>query len=302
MKKIKQLILLSLIAVLLFPCFTSLSRAKWQVNQAIDSRQSETQWIQIQNDWYMLDESGQFMKNQWVYWLHEWYYLDEKGVMLKNEWLADNNDWFYFTSSGAMADIPQLIDGKLEGFDSRGRWTGNHLMYKEVPIIIKGSYDPQIIYYYIRQMETLPDELTTLPNQYIFSNEFSTGPQPHTVGYIQSTFKDSLTQKNTTIDFICITSLEMHESTLLHELTHALDILYRYELSNDPIFLEALEKEAHIIQDKAYSHEPEEYFAYLATDYFQDPVKAKQEYPLCAIYIEKIFQDYNISDRYFTLQ
>lgn len=237
--------------------------------------------------------------NTWIYQDNNWYYADSKGLFLKETWIADGKYWYYLDSSGVMVKAPYLIDGHLEGFDSQGHWIGNTYQYHGVPIIIKGKYDPSILHKYIRQLETLPNDLTSLPTQYIFSDEFERGPSPHTVGYIESTFKNTFSFKTTTIDSITITSLEFHESTILHELTHALDIMTRYGLSNNSEFIEAIQLDQKQIETISYSHEPEEYLAYLSVDYFRNPDLAHQTYPNCAAYIRKIFEDYSIPNDYY---
>lgn len=77
-------------------------------------------WQKIDGNWYYLDY---IMVTGWKQLGGVWYYFAESGAM-KTGWLLDHSKWYYFTSSGAMATGVVEIDGKLNTFDTNGKWLG----------------------------------------------------------------------------------------------------------------------------------------------------------------------------------
>ena len=60
----------------------------------------KSQWIQENNKWYYLTDTG-LMATGWVKYNGKWYYMDSSGAM-QTGWKKINGTWYYMDSSGAM--------------------------------------------------------------------------------------------------------------------------------------------------------------------------------------------------------
>ncbi|OOM54588.1 autolysin [Clostridium beijerinckii] len=97
-----------------------------------------TGWAQVNNNWYLIDNTGNPLKGWqndgkgWTYLAHEnsamktgwlkdgsaWYYLKDNGYMATG-WVKDGDNWYYLKENGSMA-----ADTTVDGYtvDSTGAW------------------------------------------------------------------------------------------------------------------------------------------------------------------------------------
>ena len=117
MKKIKKLLIGSLLCVMLMPTITQAKEIKdvgepicygwftysnhWMHNDNTGKLQKST-WILDKNKWYYVDANG-YMVTGWQKIKNKWYYFNKNGSM-KTGWLKYNNKWYYFNpKSGAIS-------------------------------------------------------------------------------------------------------------------------------------------------------------------------------------------------------
>jgi len=97
-----------------------------------------TGWAQVNNNWYLIDNTGNPLKGWqndgkgWTYLAHEnsamktgwlkdgsaWYYLKDNGYMATG-WVKDGDNWYYLKENGSMA-----TDTTVDGYtvDATGAW------------------------------------------------------------------------------------------------------------------------------------------------------------------------------------
>ena len=90
----------------------------------------ETNWVQENGTWYVLDEA----ENKMTGWYRDaklcWYYLDYQSGAMKTEWAADGKDengnvkWYYFGDNGIMKTGWQTIAGNRYYFYDSGDEAG----------------------------------------------------------------------------------------------------------------------------------------------------------------------------------
>ena len=72
-------------------------------------------WVQLNNDWYYIEENGEFAINKW----HGDYYLGSAGKMETNKWISDK---YYVGNDGKCYYNSYTPDGYFVGKD--GKWDG----------------------------------------------------------------------------------------------------------------------------------------------------------------------------------
>lgn len=83
-----------------------------------------SKWIKYKNQWYYLKSNGYMMSSAWLKYKNQWYYLKANGAMAANEWIKYKNNWYYLKATGEMVTGAFTIDGKVNKFDSSGKWLG----------------------------------------------------------------------------------------------------------------------------------------------------------------------------------
>ena len=81
-----------------------------------------SKWIRYKNQWYYLKSDGYMMSSAWLKYKNQWYYLKADGAMAANEWIKYKNNWYYLKATGEMVTGAFTIDGKVNKFDSSGKW------------------------------------------------------------------------------------------------------------------------------------------------------------------------------------
>ena len=64
------------------------------------------------------------MSSAWLKYKNQWYYLKADGAMAANEWIKYKNNWYQLKATGEMVTGAFTIDGKVNKFDSSGKWLG----------------------------------------------------------------------------------------------------------------------------------------------------------------------------------
>ena len=118
---------------------------------------AEKEWIfdKNYNSWFYLKSGGAYAAREWI----GSYYLKSGGYMAKSEWIDDSyyNARYYLDENGVYVTGTRKIDGKVQQFQSNGKWIG------EIPVsrgFEKGKYtktvfldpghggrDPGAVYY-----------------------------------------------------------------------------------------------------------------------------------------------------------
>ena len=137
----------------------SMANNQWQGNYYLKANgvMAEKEWIfdKGYNSWFYLKSSGTYAAREWI----GSYYLKSGGYMAKSEWIDDSyyNARYYLDENGVYVTGTRKIDGKVQQFQSNGKWIG------EIPVsrgFEKGKYtktvfldpghggrDPGAVYY-----------------------------------------------------------------------------------------------------------------------------------------------------------
>ena len=298
MNKLMKAVLAYALAMTIMPTFKIEAKVEINDGKIFDSGEPVTsQWVLVDNDWYMTDENGDIIKDKWVASSKtEWHYLGIDGKMTKEKWLpASNERWFYVDAEGVMAYYPQFINGKFEGFNSDGTWQKGNVNYKGVPIRFIGKYKEKYVNQYMKQLSTLPDKLTTIPMEYVFTDKL----------YGQRLEGSTYTGYDSRLGWYCprleLSSISYYSTTLLHELMHGLDGNTGFAISDSTEFNGIVQKYYETFDQMYRRGNNHEYFAALVEDYYQDKGRIKEKMPDAVEYAERHLQNYGIEipDSYY---
>jgi len=137
----------------------SMANNQWQGSYYLKANgvMAEKEWIfdKNYNSWFYLKSGGAYAAREWI----GSYYLKSGGYMAKSEWIDDSyyNARYYLDENGVYVTGTRKIDGKVQQFQSNGKWIG------EIPVsrgFEKGKYtktvfldpghggrDPGAVYY-----------------------------------------------------------------------------------------------------------------------------------------------------------
>lgn len=116
MKRIKGILVLSLVFAILIPCTVYGARERMS---SLDYTSQKQVWIYYTGE---EDEQGYSIRltNQWKQVWDNWYYFDEEGVSKQNTWAEINGKWYYFDEYSIMLHDTTTPDGYYVGSD--GAW------------------------------------------------------------------------------------------------------------------------------------------------------------------------------------
>lgn len=110
------------------------STGKWEKENGFwvfynfDGIKLKNSWLNYNNNTYYLDDFYH-MSVGWKYIDRKWYYFNKNGEM-QTGWLQlGENEWYYLNNDGVMVNTDTYIDGKVERFNSDGKWVQDASSY-----------------------------------------------------------------------------------------------------------------------------------------------------------------------------
>ena len=95
---------------------------EWGIPKFVAYQSVKKGWVQEDGGWrfYLLDGSGECVRNKWQQDGDKWYWFNGAGIMVSNVWYQYKGKWYYLGSDGAMVKGLQAIGGEWYYLDEDG--------------------------------------------------------------------------------------------------------------------------------------------------------------------------------------
>lgn len=82
-------------------------------------------WQALDGSWSYEKEDGTIASQEWIQDNETWYYLDETGTM-QTGWLQDAGDWYYLKADGSMAHLEWIEENGVRYYlEASGVWNSD---------------------------------------------------------------------------------------------------------------------------------------------------------------------------------
>jgi len=80
-------------------------------------------WKEDNSGWWYRNADGTYPADEWLQEGDSWYHFDSDGYM-QTGWINEDDTWYFLDDSGEMVTGDVEIDGRMNKFDSDGKWIG----------------------------------------------------------------------------------------------------------------------------------------------------------------------------------
>ena len=92
----------------------------WYVTDASNNIYYQSEWEEINGEWYSFDNQGYARRDCWIQDGGKWYYLRHSCMMAKSQWLYINDEWYCVDKDGILYVNCTTPDGYK--VDEDGAW------------------------------------------------------------------------------------------------------------------------------------------------------------------------------------